>query len=266
MRDGQPKRLRELAPSGSRLGRGLSVARGRGPSEAELRALGAAVFGSSAIGATAAAKAGAASVKVAGLTKVTVALAVAGTVAGTAGVAWHHRHRIPSTTEAALSVPARVRVAEPLLGPDPVPTEPAARPAPSSERPTSTVERRRPPVAPVTSRPSPRAPAVETPSAASAPPPVPNEADEELRLVGAAQRALPRDPALALALAREHGRRFPDGVLAQERDAVTISALWETGRHDEARDRARQFLTEHPRSTYVGRMREILGRPQSPAP
>jgi hypothetical protein len=94
--------------------------------------------------------------------------------------------------------------------------------------------------------------------------PTPKDDDEELRLVGAAQRALPRDPALALALAREHARRFPDGALAQERDAVTVSALWETGRHDEARDRARRFLEGHPRSTYVGRMREILRQAESP--
>jgi hypothetical protein len=94
----------------------------------------------------------------------------------------------------------------------------------------------------------------------------PTDADEELRLVGAAQRALPHDPAQALALAREHARRFPDGALAQERDAVAVSALWETGRRDEARERARRFVAEHPGSTYVGRMREILRPSESSAP
>jgi hypothetical protein len=263
MHEGDPKRLRVVAPPGSRLGRGLTAARGRGPSEAELRALGAAVFGASAAGVGAATKAGAASVKVAGLTKATLALAVAGTLAGTAGVVLHHRHRAPSIA-AKTSEPARARVVEPRPGPDVVPLAPAAD-APVPERPSSHVERRRPPAVPIAARPRPTGPAIETPPAAVAPP-APTDTDDELRLVGAAQRALPRDPALALALAREHARRFPDGVLAQERDAVAISALWETGRHEEAQERARQFLDEHPRSTYVGRMREIVRQSESPAP
>jgi hypothetical protein len=263
-RDGEPKRLRSLAPPGSLLGRGLTAARGRGPSEAELRALGGAVFGASAVGIGAATKAGAASVKVAGLTKATLALAVAGTLAGTAGVVMHHWQRPPSIGVKP-STPAPTRAAEPRPGPEVVPLAlPADIPIPG--RPSSHVERRRLPPSPVAARPQPATIAAEMPPATGPAAQTPSDADEELRLVEAAQRALPRDPALALALAREHARRFPDGALAQERDAVAISALWETGRHDEARELARRFTEEHPGSTYVGRMREILRRPESPAP
>jgi hypothetical protein len=255
-----------LAPPGSPLARGLTAARGRGPSEAELRALGAAVLGASTAGTTAAAtKAGTAFVKLAGLTKATLALVVAGTIAGTAGVTWHYHHARPSSGR---EIPARTEApsSDGRPGPDVVPLAPAPLARPTSERPSIHVERRRAPASPIVSRPQPGPSATETPSPAVVTPPIPTDADEELRLVGAAQRALPHDPALALALAREHARRFPDGVLAQEREAVTISALWETGHHDDAQERARQFLDEHPRSTYVGRMREILRQSESPAP
>jgi hypothetical protein len=262
--DGDPKRLRSLASPDSLLGRGLATAHERGPTDADIRALGAAVFGASATGvATAATKAGAASVRVAGLTKATLALAVASTVAGTAGVAWHHRHRGPSS-DAALSMPGRVLAAE-LRPRDVVPLVPAAE-APTSERLPSHVERRRATVPPIAARPEPAMPAIELPGLTVLPRQTPTDADEELRLVGAAQRALPRDPALALALAREHARRFPGGELAQERDAIAISALWETGQRDAARARARRFVQEHPGSTYVGQMREILRQAESPAP
>ena len=80
-------------------------------------------------------------------------------------------------------------------------------------------------------------------------------------LLGQAQRALPKDPDLALTIVRQHERRYPNGLLGQEREAVAVSALWQIGRRDEARQRAERFAEEHPRSTYLGRMRHILAQP-----
>ena len=117
-------------------------------------------------------------------------------------------------------------------------------------------ERRRSSTVAVTTHP--RAVAPITPAA--------SQADEELALLGEAQRALPKDPALALAIVREHERRYPDGLLGQEREAVAVSALWQIGRRNEARQRAERFAEEHPRSTYLGRMRHILGQPSAGDP
>jgi hypothetical protein len=261
--DGDPERLRLLAPPGSRLERSLTTARERGPSEAQLRVLGAAVFGASAAGIAAASKAGTASVRLAGLTKATMVLAVAGTVAGTAGVAWRHQHSRPSADQ-GLSTPAPAPSTESRPGLDIAPLAPAA--SILERRSSPHAERRHATAASISWRSQPNVSVVEQPPAAAPPAQQPTDADEELRLVGAAQRALPGDPALALALIREHARRFPNGDLAQERDAVYVSALWETGRRDEARARARRFAQEHPGSTYVGRMREILRPSESPAP
>ena len=59
---------------------------------------------------------------------------------------------------------------------------------------------------------------------------------------------------------RQHEQRYPNGLLGQEREAVAVSALWQLGRRDEARRRAERFAEEHPRSTYLGRMRHILAQ------
>ena len=134
---------------------------------------------------------------------------------------------------------------------------PLAPPAPAAIPTPVASERRRSSTMAVTTRPRAVARIVRPPA---------SEADEELALLGEAQRALPNDPALALALVREHERRYPDGVLAQEREAVAVSALWQIGRRDEARRRAERFAEEHPRSTYVGRMRRILGTAQRRRP
>jgi len=63
---------------------------------------------------------------------------------------------------------------------------------------------------------------------------------------------------------REHERRYPDGLLVQEREVVAVAALAETGQQDEARRRAERFTEEHPRSTYAVRMRQILARAGGP--
>ena len=60
----------------------------------------------------------------------------------------------------------------------------------------------------------------------------------EAQLLQAAQASLRSNPRRALALAREHEQRFPKGALAQEREVITIEALSQLGRADDARDRS----------------------------
>lgn len=45
-----------------------------------------------------------------------------------------------------------------------------------------------------------------------------------------------------------HRNEFPDGKLSEERDALTIEALVEAGKNDEARARGRQFHLSYPDS------------------
>lgn len=58
----------------------------------------------------------------------------------------------------------------------------------------------------------------------------------------------------ALRAAVEHGRRFPDSVLADLRTAVRIEALCELGKASQARGEARVFLRTHPGSPVAERV------------
>jgi hypothetical protein len=65
------------------------------------------------------------------------------------------------------------------------------------------------------------------------------------------------DPAQALALATEGGRRFPRGTFAQEREAIAIAMLVRLGRTGEARTRAEMFVAAYPRSAFNERVRTL---------
>lgn len=72
---------------------------------------------------------------------------------------------------------------------------------------------------------------------------------EETRLLREAYAALrSSDPQLALRLLDEHARRFPRGVLSEERSAQRIVALCNLGRLDEARAEAARFSQRSPAS------------------
>ncbi len=138
----------------------------------------------------------------------------------------------------------------------------------------------RPPAPP----PSPRSqPAVVAPIAPSAPPviaapspaPVPpviaepppptrvlaprverDDLPAELRWIERAQSALAaNDPAAAQAALRGHGRLFPHGHLAEEREALAVQVLCASGRADEARRAAAAFVERHPTSPQAARVR-----------
>jgi hypothetical protein len=90
------------------------------------------------------------------------------------------------------------------------------------------------------------------------PPPsvAPPSIGEETALLMGAQTAIREgDSARALALLDEHARRFPTGMLAEERDASRVLALCAAGRTSEARELAGKFLAAHPRSPAASRVR-----------
>jgi hypothetical protein len=60
--------------------------------------------------------------------------------------------------------------------------------------------------------------------------------------------------ARALALAAEHGRRFPNGRLAEEREALRVRSLAASGRSEEARRAAAAFAHRFPRSVLLPRL------------
>jgi hypothetical protein len=81
----------------------------------------------------------------------------------------------------------------------------------------------------------------------------------ELELLQLAQTAYGRlDYASALTLASEHGRRFPNGRLAEEREALRIRSLARSGRTDEAARAAAAFAERFPRSVMLPRLKHEL--------
>jgi hypothetical protein len=78
----------------------------------------------------------------------------------------------------------------------------------------------------------------------------------EMRLLADAQVALAGgQPTRALALLEEHARRFPAGVLLEERLAARVAALCAVGRAVDARQEADAFLLARPRSPLADRVR-----------
>jgi hypothetical protein len=72
---------------------------------------------------------------------------------------------------------------------------------------------------------------------------------EERAVIEMARSALARrEPALALTHLENHGARFPSGQLAEEREALWVSALVAAGRKPEAKARAAAFSLRFPQS------------------
>ena len=78
---------------------------------------------------------------------------------------------------------------------------------------------------------------------------------EELRLLQAAQRQLRTgDTGAALESLAEHARRFPSGVLREERRASRVIALCQAGLLAEGRAEAKRFVNTSPGSPFVQRV------------
>lgn len=79
---------------------------------------------------------------------------------------------------------------------------------------------------------------------------VPVDLAGELDLLARARRIVGSAPERALQLTAEHARRYPHGVLAQEREVVAIDALARMGHTDLASARASRFAERYPDSAH----------------
>ncbi|HXK17521.1 MAG TPA: hypothetical protein VNG33_06955 [Polyangiaceae bacterium] len=96
----------------------------------------------------------------------------------------------------------------------------------------------------------------EPPGAANLPAkPAPPAQLSEAELLEQARSALKSDPARALARANEHRKRFPGGVLVQEREVIAIKALRELGRTAEADSRTAAFEKAFPGSAFQRKLK-----------
>jgi hypothetical protein len=89
---------------------------------------------------------------------------------------------------------------------------------------------------------------------------------DEYRLLRSARQALASDPTKALNLTQEHIRRFPQGMLTQEREAIAVEALVHLNRHVQAKTRGQAFLAAYPVSPYRSRVEHALSRLAGAAP
>lgn len=105
--------------------------------------------------------------------------------------------------------------------------------------------RHSPAATPISPSPAQKTASRERPAATS----VAKQTRVEAELLQRARSALGLSPREALDLARSHERRYPAGLLAEEREVIVINALKRLGREQEACARAARFVSAHPRST-----------------
>ena len=140
-------------------------------------------------------------------------------------------------SQKTISMPASASVARAPVAPS-SPFEPTASSSASSQ--PSGLELR----APSTAQSS-AAPGVARPAESYA---------RELELLHRAHAAYgTRDFANALRLLAEHGRRFPKGRLAEEREALRVRALNSSGQSESARHAAHAFAARFPHSVLLSR-------------
>jgi hypothetical protein len=222
-------------------------------------------------GALGGAGAAATGLKLATAAKVAAVLATLGTAGGAgvyAGAAYHRDRIAPVNPIAVMAAPA-------LPATLPAPRSPAlptadavvlAEPAPAAPAVDAVVATEPAPPAIVATASSPAA-AIE-PVAASRPiaamrAPAPTAqgvggGDTEIAILEAAQDRLASNPAAALAYAERHAARFPDGVLAQEREVIAIESLVRLHRDAEARQRAERFYRDFPSSAHRARIEALV--------
>lgn len=90
-----------------------------------------------------------------------------------------------------------------------------------------------------------------------APPPVTDMETDGVLLMRAARE---HDPAAQLALAREHGARFPNSPSAEDRESMIVLDLAALGRRAEATAAADAFRTRWPRSPDLPHIEAALAR------
>jgi len=147
-------------------------------------------------------------------------------------------------------------------GPEPRGAASATNVVPPSVRPPTAViaSSEREPLAPASASSMPEADDVRGIDAArpSASRPAERQAsyDAELTLMRGAHTAYAAHAfSNALVLVSEHARRFPGGLLAEEREALRVRCLLGSGRTAEAERAAAAFSTRFPRSVLLPRIR-----------
>lgn len=135
----------------------------------------------------------------------------------------------------------------------------------SSASPSSSMARAVDPAVPVSALP---AVPVVAPSIAAArddspatPSPSSGGLAAERALLDVARSALARGEAgEALTAADRHSREYPDGAMAEEREAIAVKALVAVGRRDEARNRANALEKRYPNSLMLRAVKGAVER------
>ena len=151
----------------------------------------------------------------------------------------------------ALAIGAAVATAA-LLGRAPSPIQPAPLAIPSTEQPmrNSTLD-----VLPSLPKVAPQSAFPVRPQHWERPVTAQESYAAELELLQRAQVAyVAREFPDVLARVAEHGRKFPSGRLAEEREALRVRALEGAGRTEEARRAAAAFASRFPRSIMLPRL------------
>ena len=84
--------------------------------------------------------------------------------------------------------------------------------------------------------------------------------EESVAVLDARSALRSGDAAKSLSLLEQARVRFPHGALGQEREALTIEALAQSGQTAAARRRAESFLRVHPTSPYATDVRRVAGQ------
>jgi hypothetical protein len=141
----------------------------------------------------------------------------------------------------------------------------------TGDRQAPIVETRARPATPIQPAPSPpetaesaSAPALVEAKQASAPRAESRQdtLEREARMLEQARALLPTNPGAALATLSRHQSEFPRGVLAIERELLSVDALLRLGRRSEAEARARALRGSAPGSLYEARLNELLAKPR----
>jgi hypothetical protein len=82
--------------------------------------------------------------------------------------------------------------------------------------------------------------------------------EESAAVVAIRQKLLSGDPVEALRMLDRARAEFPNGALVQEREALAVRALVESGQKEAARKRGEAFLRAFPRSPYEAEVRALL--------
>jgi hypothetical protein len=85
-------------------------------------------------------------------------------------------------------------------------------------------------------------------------------AEESAAVVAIRKTLLAGDAAEALRMLDRASAQFPDGVLGQEREALAVRALVQSGQKEAARKRGEGFLRAFPRSPHAAELRALLAQ------